>query len=563
MPTVPRYSPQADQARTPTVRIDPNQPIETFGGGAAAAAVPGAIIAAGDRFQKYVKEAKAEADDVAATSAYEKLVKKKNELIWDGQNGAVNKKGKDALGVMQEYGPQFEEYHAQIQSELSNEDQRRAVSKLYARENLEFTNTLQKHVFTESKNLTDMTTAAAIQATQDDAILNYQNPGKVQEALARQKELLNKKAVINGYSPEIIAEQSKEEESKTHAGIVERMLANGEDLTAQKYYEQVKSGLVAPVAVKLDAAVQEGSIRGESQRQSSDIMSKYGSDQKKALEAARQIEHPRVQEETVQEIKRRFAENEQIKKANEELLFTTAANTAEKTKDRPDPSVWAGLTLQQRNAIDNRIEQLRKGLQPQTDWESFYDLRTQASTPELQDKFLQTNLLMYRSKLADSEFKELITVQTALRKGDGSADKHLDGYRTDAGIVNDTLSLIGVDPTPKSGSEDAKKVALFRRQVDQAIAAESRATGKKPSNERVQQIVDSMTVKGITDRTLHFFKTEKYKYELEPGQRFIEDVDFETIPPVAKKNIERALKQAGLKATEEEIRRAYTMSIQK
>jgi hypothetical protein len=167
------------------------------------------------------------------------------------------------------------------------------------------------------------------------------------------------------------------------------------------------------------------------------------------------------------------------------------------------------------------------------------------------EQFADENLLKYRPVLGDAEFKELSTLQAGIRKGDAKALKQLDGYRTDAQIVNDGLAAVGIKPTGGSTS-NKERVNQFRKQVDHEIVKLQEKTGKKATSDEVQAIVDSLLIKGVTQAGV-LWDTKKRRFELEPGEEF-QDIE---IPDAEQKAIESALKARGKPVTRDAVIQLY------
>src|SRR5205085_9493776 len=112
-------------------------------------------------------------------------------------------------------------------------------------------------------------------------------------------------------------------------------------------------------------------------------------------------------------------------------------------------------------------KQKAKGDPIETNWTTYYDLLSLASTDETKDKFLSTNLLRYRGQLGDTEFKQVVELQSGLRRGDDKAEAKLAGIRTTQQVLASSLKAVGIDPNAKAGTPDAELVNSFGRAVDQ------------------------------------------------------------------------------------------------
>jgi len=111
MPTVPKFQNDVQLTGLPSARMDPTVSKEAFGSGTAYKAFAEAASSLSDTAYKYAEreqKEKAAADKVVADDAVDELVRRKNANAWDQKNGAFNKKGEDAIGVIDTHLPQFD-----------------------------------------------------------------------------------------------------------------------------------------------------------------------------------------------------------------------------------------------------------------------------------------------------------------------------------------------------------------------------------------------------------------------------------------------------------------------
>lgn len=553
MPVVPRISsPQVQQAGMPNARSRVDASAESFGGGQSAANVGQAAQGALGTFQKFVAEEKQKADDVATTEAYTKLVQAKNRLTYDPEVGALSKTGKNAFGVINEYGSSFDKEADAIESELSSQTQKDMFRRIRGQQKSDFDGTLQKHVFGESKKFDEETTTSSIAVTRDDALQNYQDPERINQAIGMQRTLVMSHAARNGLPPEMVKMQLDDVTSKTHAAVVSRFLSNGDDLKAKAYFESNRQGVTGSDASHLEKALEEGSLRGESQRQSDMIIAKTG-DMGEALKQAKGIEDPKVRDAATDRVKAHFAAKKAAESERTERLMTNAGNIIDKTGsiDQIPPEQWASLSPSEKSSLKTYAAHKREGTQPATDWQVYSDLKELAADPAMRNQFLQTPLMQYRDKLDDARFVELTNIKSSLRNKDGKAEAEMDGYRNDAQIVKDTLAAAGI--------KDPAQVALFHSKVDAEMARLQKANNKKASNEDVQRITDNLMVQGITSRTLLGvipWTTKKKRFETTSDDKEF-DVEAKDIPRIERQKIEEALKRRGAPVTDEAVKAWY------
>ena len=554
MPKVPVYERQIQSTGLPAVRASTDAPIEAFGGGKSVSRAFEAGESLLGTAAKIHQEEKQKADNLATIEAQTKTVQEMNRLLWDTKEGAYAKRGKDALGVIDDYGTKFKEFTAKTESSLITVDQKQLYSKI--RQNLEskFDEDLQKHTFKEHTELEKNQTIASISVNRQDAVMNYTDIGRVNNSIGIQQALVDNYGRSNGLSQVEIDLEKTKVASGTHADVIARMITNQQDIAAKSYFDKVQKTMTPEDVKRIEGAVAEGSLQGQAQRSADKIFIESGGDLEKAMEATKSLSG-KSREYTEREVKERFQVKNTSEKMFEEKLFDSAANYAEENKKRPDANTWSRLKLNQRNAIDARIEQLRHGIEVTKNGEDFYNLMLMASTPETKSKFLGLHLTEFTGKVHPEELRSLINEQTALKKGDSSDT--LDTFSTKNEIVNRSMNAVGIDPTPKDGSNDAKAVKKYRDLIDENVRVYQDQTGKKATSEVVQKIADTLLLEAEEKGGgfMGWFGKKKRAFELESGKTIT--IQFEDIPADERRNIIRALEANKQPATNNAVIQEY------
>lgn len=549
MPQVPVYNQgQVQEQALPNARFQANAPLDAFGGGESAAGANRAMQGVFNEVTKIQQEEKKKADDLATTEAYVKINQAKTRLFFDPKSGAMNARGKDAFAQIDTVGASFDKEADDIYNSLSNVEQKQIFERMRLKERGELDEHLQKHAFQEARKYDDEVTRSGLESAMNDAVLNYNDPEKVQNSIGLQKSLIQAHAQRNGLPPKAVEMLLLEQESKTHVGIIKQMLVGRDDISAKKYYEELKKSpgtLSAQDELTVRGLVKEGSTRGEAQRQATQIMGENGKDMRAALDAARLIEDPDVQQMTVSEIKTRFAENENIKNTQQKKFFEGVVNDIYKTKQFPNANTMYALDYQEKKAVESLFESIRSGQKIQTDWDEYYKLKQMAADPDTRQQFLGRNLLLYKPILGDTEWKEMVNIQTSMEKGD---NKEIDGYRTKAGIIDGVLAENGY----KKGD---KKSNMFRREMEDQIRAFKDQYGKEPKNEDVQRMADGLMIKA-TEGIIFGFGSKR-RFEMDPNKPEEIKISVKDIPRNDRRDIEAALKRKNKPVTEDMIVDVY------
>lgn len=527
------------------MRVSTDAPIEAFGGGKSLEAVNQATRGLAGDIVQIASEEKKKADDTRVQEAWVRMSEAKRNL----QREAYQRRGKDAFGVVEDYGQAFDKEFEVIEKDLGNDAQREMARSIRAREKNEFLSQLEAHTAREAEVHMRQTTEATIAAAGEEAVLNYNNDQIRSEKLGLQRATLEQYTARMGMDREAADHHIKQELSKTHSSIVTTMLSDKQDMAAREYFEANKDLFSKDDALRIKKDLEVGSLRGESQRRADQILSKYG-DMRTALAETRKITDPELRDETESRVQRYFSLQQAADRDREEKLYHSAFNFVDQKKELPPPNIWNALAPEAKKSVKAWLEHKQKGTSPITDWEKYNDIKQIAATPESRDQFLKMNVMALRGSLADTEFKEIVNLQASLRKGDEKTAKELDGFLSKQQIVMNSL--------PADLRKDKEAVGKLMRKVDEEVAKQAGESKKKLTNREVQAIVDDMLVSGPIPGTGIFgwFKTNKRAFEQTAEEQI--EIEYEDIPKTRRKEIEEALKIRGMPVTEERVLKIYS-----
>jgi hypothetical protein len=138
------------------------------------------------------------------------------------------------------------------------------------------------------------------------------------------------------------------------------------------------------------------------------------------------------------------------------------------------------------------VNTLNKGEKPETDWTLYAGLLDQTKDRQ---KFAGVNLLNYRNRLADPEFKQLLDLQMGLKGGNGEAYDHF--VNTDEAIsVRLAAAPYNIDVKDK---DKAEQIGYVKTQIQRALAREQESNGGKPLAMEVRDRVIDKAIKDSVD----------------------------------------------------------------
>ena len=207
---------------------------------------------------------------------------------------------------------------------------------------------------------------------------------------------------------------------------------------------------------------------------------------------------------------------------------------------------YAGLPASVRNAIPpGKVDEvmgfagkIAKGAPIETDWSLYYQLKTNP------DALQAANLMAFRSKLGDSEFKALVSQQEDLRSG-----KDMTQVRSTRDVLNQYMREAGIDPTPKdTDTAGAEKVGRIWSAFEARVREREQAKGSKLTPEEIQKTAAQLFTKvGVSGM---LWDSEKPAVLLAADDKI-------KVPASERAKITAALSRAGRPVTEENIVALY------
>lgn len=507
MPIVPSYNRQVEERGLPSVRDDTNANIEAFGGGTSADKMFGSAEELALGIGDIIAKEQYRVDKVRYDQSRIDLNKFdiENRYKW-----AANTEGEQAFGVQEELNNRLSKWAGEYRNRLANSRQKEAFDGLVAERRNDIDKWAVQHMDRQRDAVEKATYEASIESSKERAAIDQNN---VPLELAQIGDTILER--WRGKLPtEAIAKEIKDHESDLHERVVGSILSYGDVPGAKKYFDKYADGISDKKRGRI-----ENNIRVVSER---------------------------------------------IEKQKVEQVEMESLNIIEKTKDFekvPERFVEM-LPRESRSALRSYAKSIGDGEKINTDFSVYYELKQKASDINGgRDKFAKENIMQYRDKLGDTEFKEIINLQAKIKSGSvGDDDSELNGFRTRYQVVNDVLLGAGIDPTPDpKRKEMAGKVASFRKQVDDRVMDFQKTHGKKANNEDVQRISDELMIKGKIEGSGLFgtsiMETKKMAFEVSPGEKF--KVDVSVVPEDIAAEFKKAFLNNGVTATDEDIVMAW------
>jgi len=553
MPRVERYGGRkvATEALTGGRRTASETALSTGAGlaqaeaqrGEALAGVGQTVFRASRHIQEVQEQEKDWADRVALDEARVKLGKWGNRRLYDPQSGALTIRGKDAMPLPEQVSGEFNQVANEIEAGLSSDRQRALFQRIKAQEAEGLDGQLRRHVFTEMRAYEAGVVEATIDTSYESAVAHAPDPRLVQIDLNKAVATITGAAKSQGWSPEVVQAKVDKVQSAMMTGVINNLLAADKTELAKKYFRDNKDLIKGDALTKVQAALEEGTLRGEAQKKSDEILA-VGGTLTQQREQARAIDDPQLRDQVMQRIEHEASVRAVADREQEEQTLTNAYNILDKTHDVRNipPATWANLPGSARSALRGYAEHLARGTPVDTDLPTYYALMEQAATDP--ETFVAQNLLNYRHKLGEGEFKQFAQMQASLRTGDRkAAEKVLDDFRTEKGVIDETLSRAGLDPNPGKDDKDGRgQIARFHGLVADEVRRVQDITKRKVSNEEVEAIATRILGQQITTKGW-FWDTTKRAIEATVSD----------VPAADREQIVDALRRHGQPVTDDSV----------
>jgi succinate dehydrogenase flavin-adding protein (antitoxin of CptAB toxin-antitoxin module) len=539
VPRVPRLNQDEAQPQTrafANVKQMAEIPDEAFGGGEGVKRVNRAVQGLGQTVQKYQEDERARADQTRLLEERRALNDWEVQSIYDPEKGAINRRGKDALGLPDELDQSFSKFVQEREKSLNSDTQRMAFRQLVDARKAQVNQWTSQHVGQQMKIVEEAEFGASLESSKERASINPANIPLESNFL---KQQVMTKAQREGWGPEQTNTELRKHDTDLHTRYISRLLSEKNGMAAKDYFASVKDRLDPDAAAKLQPAIDEVFRRGEGQRISDELVGRYGTG---ALEQAKKIKDPELRDETAQRVKAAIADQEYAKNVAQERTFESAYSIVEKSRNLDDVAhMWTSLSPDKKEKLQAFVN---KGPDV-TDRDTYEEIKLGLANPETRSKYLQMDMNEFRHKLSNSDFQEIVKDKVALMKDDPKVKTKLDGFLTDQQAVDGLLTEANIKPKSDQGIK-------FKRKLDQLVLQHQDKTGKKVTNEELRRLGNTLLLEGVTHKGWIWDTTQRV-FELESGQSF-EEIE---VPTEDAELIAKELKKRGRQVTQDAIVKYY------
>lgn len=392
--------------------------------------IGGQLAEAGTKVASFVERVQEEenqkVDRTKLLEARTQALKIENDLLFNPQTGAMNKRGKDTFGLPDKVLPQWQQRMAEIEGGFTSDEQRQEWAHIRGEREVSISRSLGVHEASERDKYYGDTEATAIAEAKDHAFRNAANPEQVQYAIHMGLEGLQSKWERTGADQSVIDHEREEFIAQTHAGVMTAIADNVGANAAEKYLNEHRA------EISLDAkslAASEDFIKSAKQKEEAD--------------ARQRVIHARQDRE--------WAEYNAYETASR------AVELAGNDLSVIPPSQFMALPKKYRDSIRAQTLETRA-----IDWNRYSELVSMAA--EGDKKLLDINIANEVAALGGDKtiLKEIVGFQADMRKGALDQAK-VKSTQTDMSAINSFLAPLYPEKD-KAGSDDqaANSAAVLR-----------------------------------------------------------------------------------------------------
>lgn len=569
MPVVPRVSqPRVQRSGLPQVRVSPDAPSAAF----QPKPPPIDFGAVTKVAENIFEQEQRRADEVAEVKYTSELAALQTNLLY-GENGVLKREGETAFTAPEEVSEAWTKATSEIAKGLKTDRQRLAFNRQAMERWNSINGRTQEHVARERQSYDQKQVVSMVENEQNAAVSAYTDPEAVRQSIERQAAALNGYGKRHGFSADQIHAMVSKAVTDTHVSVIEAYAASDQDLSAKAYYEQHKDEIAGQVRPRIEQTLEEGSLRGESQRKSDELFAKY-QDEGEALDAAAQIKEPKLRDEVERRIQARFIDKRRIDRERENDVFVSAANFIDakpgvSARDAVPAHIWTTLKATQRRSLELYAQNgggkgggtHNSGDSNQSAWLDFLDL-DEKEVKNLTRSELETR---YLSKLGKRDAGRAITRWKNVREGKDAGGEDKREFSLIDDIKGSLYRSNVISGDKKTGMLTKKEKELINRVEDQVNRQRyevHQRTGKKlaPADERL--IVDQVVMRTFFEEggTLLRAHNNGATVTLKRDRGAVR-VDYDTIPAGRRKVLIEESKRLGGNASRSAIERAYAASL--
>ncbi|MDH0042459.1 hypothetical protein [Pseudomonas juntendi] len=210
-----------------------------------------------------------EANQTFAISTDSGATEWKNNRLYNPESGAMSQKGENAIGLTERVMADWNDYSKSVIENAKTPAQKMIASRIMSNQGSQIQGQLSPYELQEIKVYKDGVSAGGVITAQNDAALNFNSPGVIDQARLKIEGILDLQGQRNGWSPELLGASKQKAISGMYSDVLRREKAN-DPYKAQARLKEYQGFLTADdltqVGSSIDAEVERLRQRAEMQQ---------------------------------------------------------------------------------------------------------------------------------------------------------------------------------------------------------------------------------------------------------------------------------------------------------
>lgn len=558
----PSSSPEQAPAPDPRERIEPAQPQDQTGPGLSAADLAARHNAA------------------AVTEAHAGLMESIDSILHgtgpDSIPGFLNLQGRDALNAHQGVQDTLGQMRKQLAGNLGNDTQRAMFDRVAAHTLDAAQRQADEHATAQLTQYEMDASRARATAAADFAVNAYNpKPGADNtlywQSLAAQHNELEKQAARQGLDAEAKKQYIQHGPDgasglvSTYTNVLTSLLGQDQVPGARTYFDHVQGELPEAMRGKLGANLADAEAQHQAQRIATQIKADAPDMGKQTDALATKLDSGEITDHVhaiaLQKLRADHAQTLSQQSDNDKQVLNRVWDLKNHNPNAAATDLSAAdYAYLKSRGLSDQANAILNGHPAQDDPVLFNDLHRLSQDDPV--KFAQANLLADSGNLSRAHYDYLQKVQDAIVK---QTPQEMEASKT----VNDAVaavqaSLRGVGINPAHGGKSAASVAAFESSLrDQLIAAQQAKTGAPLGREELRGIALAYLGAHVQNSTGHFAPAGRGAGRQEGNAANPDIPSSRDIPPNPdipedqRNRIAEALQRAGMRASDDHIRKVY------
>lgn len=351
------------------------------------------------------------------------------------------------------------------------------VGQALARKQTQALGSVLGYVSTERERFADDSAEAAAQTTIEFGV----DTGDTAGAAARVRQIAAEKGARKGWSTEMVQAEQQRLLGTLHLAAITRMADTAPDKAAE-YYQANKGEIPATAQARVEELIKAS---GDNQFATQFAAERASLPLSEQLAEAGKITDPERREKALQQIRNNHALVQQAQREREQAASDEAWQLVGSGRRVPETVLMrmnGRERVQLQDYLRDRAKQAAAGTPVKTDWATYIDLREKLAAGE------KVDLRPYALKIAGPQMEQLLDIQT--RRNDPKKAPEVASAEQQIGAYVDQMELGGTKKAEERGKFKAAAQDLFNEHL--------KRTGKEPTFDERQKILDQLTVEVVT-----------------------------------------------------------------